>query len=477
MNAPVKLRRQTFKTSRLLEFCSERELTNVCGHPVTDWPLVVLKEMTDNALDATEEAGVAPVINITVDASSITIADNGPGLPAKTVKDILDYRVRMSSREAYCSPSQGQQGNALSSIIPMPFVVDGDRGETTIAARGVVHKIAFRVDRLRQEPKIDHLVENCPGAKNGTKITVHWPDAAGYPDGLLSKAKPRFLQIAADTTWLNPHLSLTVDWNGKRELDIAAAEPEWRKWGPSDPTSAHWYDIARLERYIAAHVARDQDRGRDRTVREFIAEFRGLSASAKQKVILDDIGAARMSLSEFFSKEGQPDRKRIGRLLDALKKHTKPVKPGDLGIIGKDYLLQRAVAVGGAADSFQYQKSSGETANGLPFVVETAFAWCPDGTEEIPGAIVKPRWWNRDGQIVSGAAAGRRIIVGANWSVSVGTNPFRSFGAEGEGLETILSNQRAGHAEPIIFLLHLACPRLNFLDRGKSSISLDERED
>ncbi len=270
MNVSVKLRRQTFKTSRLLEFCSERELTNVCGHPAADWPLVVLKEMTDNALDATEES---------------------------------------------------------------------------------VHKIAFRVDCLRQEPKSEHLVEDCPGAKNGTKITVHWPDVAGYPDGLLSKAKPRFLQIAADTTWLNPHLSLTVDWNGKRELDIAAAEPEWRKWGPSDPTSAHWYDIARLERYIAAHVARDQDRSRDRTVREFIAEFRGLSASAKQKVILDDIGAARMSLSEFFSKEGQPDRKRIGRLLDALKKHTKPVKPPDLGIIGKEYLLQRVIDPGIPAQS------------------------------------------------------------------------------------------------------------------------------
>src|SRR6266568_443260 len=351
MNAPMKLRRQTFKTSRLLEFCSERELTNVCGHPVTDWPLVVLKEMTDNALDATEESGVAPVINITVEASSVTIADNGPGLPAKAVKDILDYRVRVSSREAYCSPSRGQQGNALSSIIPMAFVVDGDRGETTIASRGVVHRIAFRVDRLRQEPKINHLVENCPEAKSGTKITIHWPDAAGYPDGLLSKAKPRFLQIAADTTWLNPHLSLTVDWSGKREIDIAAVEPEWRKWGPSDPTSAHWYDIARLERYIAAHVARDQDRGRDRTVREFIAEFRGLSASAKQKVILDDIGASRMSLSEFFSKEGQPDRKRIGRLLDALKKHTKPVRPPDLGIIGKEYLLQRVIDPGIPAQS------------------------------------------------------------------------------------------------------------------------------
>jgi hypothetical protein len=45
------------------------------------------------------------------------------------------------------------------------------------------------------------------------------------------------------------------------------------KWRPSDPTSAHWYDAARLERLMAAHIARDQDRGRDpRMVREFIGE-------------------------------------------------------------------------------------------------------------------------------------------------------------------------------------------------------------
>jgi hypothetical protein len=59
------------------------------------------------------------------------------------------------------------------------------------------------------------------------------------------------------------------------------------KWGPSDPTSAHWYDLSRFERYIAAHVARDQDLGRERTVREFIAELRGFAGTGKQKLVLD----------------------------------------------------------------------------------------------------------------------------------------------------------------------------------------------
>jgi hypothetical protein len=44
--APV-LERMTFKTSRLAEFCSQRELIAQTGHQVRDWPLVILKELTD----------------------------------------------------------------------------------------------------------------------------------------------------------------------------------------------------------------------------------------------------------------------------------------------------------------------------------------------------------------------------------------------------------------------------------------------
>jgi DNA topoisomerase VI subunit B len=52
--------RHIFKTSRLAEFCSQKELINQTGHNIPDWPLVILKELLDNALDASEEAGIAP---------------------------------------------------------------------------------------------------------------------------------------------------------------------------------------------------------------------------------------------------------------------------------------------------------------------------------------------------------------------------------------------------------------------------------
>jgi DNA topoisomerase VI subunit B len=148
--------RETFRTSRLLEFCSQRELVAQTGHSVGDWPLVVIKELTDNALDIAEERGIAPVIEIEISTQrgEIVIRDNGPGIPSETTDGILDYTIRVSSREAYVSPTRGAQGNALKTIIAMPFALDGVVGETLIEAQGIAHLIRFAVDPIRQEPRI-----------------------------------------------------------------------------------------------------------------------------------------------------------------------------------------------------------------------------------------------------------------------------------------------------------------------------------
>src|SRR6516225_11651497 len=122
--AEPKLTRVAFTVSRLMEFCTLRELQNQTGHSIHDWPLVVLKELMDNALDACEEAEVAPTVLIAVADGSITIQDNGGGIETSTIKSILDYTIRVSSREAYVSPTRGAQGNALKTILALAFVLN-----------------------------------------------------------------------------------------------------------------------------------------------------------------------------------------------------------------------------------------------------------------------------------------------------------------------------------------------------------------
>ena len=61
----AKLNRQTFSTSRELEYFSEAELTTQTGCGKEGWwPGVVTKELLDNALDACEQAGTPPYITV-----------------------------------------------------------------------------------------------------------------------------------------------------------------------------------------------------------------------------------------------------------------------------------------------------------------------------------------------------------------------------------------------------------------------------
>lgn len=439
-----------------MEFCNRRELVNQTGHDVSEWPEVVLKECVDNALDACEEAEIAPVISIAVKGDTITVADNGPGIPTTTIKAVLDYSVRVSSREAYVSPTRGAQGNALKTIMPMSYVLNEHQGEeasgnTIIETEGVAHHITFAVDHIKQEPKIAYETKRSSVTK-GTRITVALPPFKYWGDKLssvISPSKEELIILTEGYAWLNPHLSIRLLWDGKREIDIKASNPAWQKWLPSWPTSAHWYDLSRFRRYMAAHIAH---RG-NITVREFISEFRGLSGTAKQKRVLAETGASHVSLHNFFGRE-KANTKNIASLLASLKQHTKPVRPIDLGIIGRQHLFGLMEFAGGDPETFTYNRTVGET-HGIPRIVEFAFGIHREGLSIV--GEQEPR---------------RKIITGVNWSPGI-NNPFRQLGNSGEGLDGILAEVRANTRQPVIAALHLACPRVAYTDRGKSAIVVE----
>ncbi|UCD51435.1 MAG: hypothetical protein JSW27_02150 [Phycisphaerales bacterium] len=435
------LQRTTFTTSREMDFVNEKELTAQTGHAPDDWPIVIGKELVDNALDACEEAGMPPEINVKVTPHSITVSDNGPGIGADTVTRLLDFSVRVSSREAYVAPDRGKQGNALKTVIMMPFVLDGNAGHVEIAAHGVRHIIDIGVDAIRQRPVV-RCREEESSVRIGTAVKVSWPDSAC---SILDEARARFLQVvAADYTFMNPHLTLSVNWMGE-QTSVMAVDPAWRKWRPSDPTSCHWYRPEDMKRLVGAYVADDQDHGRDRTVREFIAEFRGLTGTAKQRMVLEATGLARTNLSALVNGNGLHNGK-VEALLAAMREQTKPVKPNHLGVIGRDNLMARFASVGCTMHSFEYRKVAAEDETGLPFVLETAFGWLGD---EAP-----PQ---------------RRMVLGVNWSPGI-VNPFRQLGSLGVSLDSILEQQRVGQDEPVTFLMHCAAPRVEYTDRGKSAV-------
>jgi DNA topoisomerase VI subunit B len=437
--------RTVFTTSRLVEFCTEKELVNQTGHPVEEWPLVILKETVDNALDACEEAGVAPVVNIFVGNSGIEVTDNGPGIAADTIGKILDFEKRTSSREAYVSPTRGAQGNALKTIVAMPFALDNDVGETVvIESREAKHTIVFSTDPVRQEPRVYRTCE-ASNVKIGSRITVAWPVSASE---ILDGAWTRFLQNVRNYCCSNPHLTLTLTWDrGEEEeavkFSIAATDPNWRKWTPSDPTSPHWYDEGRLGRLMAAYVAHAEDNELpQRTLREFVSEFRGLSGSLKARDICEAVGGTRQTLAGFF---GDGNRDRISALAAAMREASRPIKPRDLGLVGHDHILANFEGFGVGRGSFKY-KCGDVVVDGVPYLVEVAFGY------------------------ISGSTRLRRIVTGINWSPAI-DDPFRQL-SEWKSLSALLSDLMATASEPVVVFVPVASPRIEYLDRGKSSAAL-----
>jgi hypothetical protein len=266
----------------------------------------------------------------------------------------------------------------------------------------------------------------------------------------LANVKALFLQMASDYTFLNPHLALALDWFGERHR-YPALDRGWRKWLPSNPTSAYWYDVERFQRLLAAYVAHDADNGRQRTVREFVAEFDGLTGTAKQTKVLEQVSLKRAPLTALVA-NGQIDSMQASKLLEAMKRHSKPVRPARLGLIGKEALRQRFEAAGCQPESFTYKKTLGDTdGDAIPFVLETAFGYCPQAAE-------------------------RRLVVGVNWSPGIG-NPFRQLGKGGMSCDALLQKLRSGPHKPIIALVHVATARAHYTDRGKSAVIIDSAKE
>ncbi len=453
-------RRTTFHTSREMDFFSEKELTAQTGAPKEEWPYIILKELIDNSLDACEEADIPPKITVTADAVGITVSDNGPGIANDTIQGSLDFTKKVSNREMYVAPDRGAQGNALKTLLAMPYVIDPIDGQIWITSHGVRHEIVCRADPIDQEPRVTctpvTVIE-----QQGTEIRIQWAkqlddhgnilwpfSAACHPllaDG-NSPCKEKFLELARGYSIFNPHLTLTVTWFGQTVLDAEATNPSWKKWKPNLPTSAHWYEPRHLERLIAAYIAHDRDHGADRTVAEFLAEFNGLTGSRKRQTVLRETRLIRTHLSDLATENGLRTEV-IASLLAAMKKHTRTIRPARLGVIGKSHIETRLADLGSEQGEFKYEIKT-DFENDIPYVVETAFLW-----------------------LGSDAPDRRLIYAGANWSPGI-YNPFRTFGTAGAGLGECLTGFRAGENEPVAFVLHLAAARVEYTDRGKSAIVL-----
>ncbi len=426
------LERTTFETSRELEYFTEKELQAQIGMDPDFWPLAILRELIDNALDACEEGGGPPEIDITTADDCITVADNGPGIPARTVERSLDYMVRVSNKAYYVSPTRGQMGNALKVIWAAPFVATGT-GRAEIVAQGERHQVEISLDRIAQRPDIAYRREPAT-VKNGSAVKIWWSDSTRQlndQEWSFYNAVPTALDLVTGFAAFNPHATFVLD-----DQRFEPTVTEWKKWRPDQPTSAHWYDAETLRDLIAAYIAWERTGGAERTVREFVAEFRGLSGTAKQKSVT--AGWSGQLLHDFVT-DGDVDPDFVAELLTRMQFESTPPPPRLLGAVGQEHLMRWMIAHGVAESSIKYMQKKG--VDGLPYVLEMAFGINEDDD------------------------SGRLIVTGLNWSPVISGDPDPT-------LRSAVAEARLDKHDPVTLVVHIARPRFQFADRGKTRVVL-----
>jgi Histidine kinase-, DNA gyrase B-, and HSP90-like ATPase len=396
----AKLQRTTFKSSRAAQYIEARALQAMTGQPVGQFAAVVLKELLDNSLDALEAAhdsDHAPEVVVGIKerpsqrAVEITVKDNASGIPPETVHGALDFNVLVSDKSSYRSPTRGAQGNALKTIFGIPAAL-GSLEPVVVEAKGTRHEARVWKDPAGElRVQCDDSEAREPLARpesEGTSVTVVVPHQGtiGSYRGIF---EPEYWVRAF--ALFNPHAKVRIErfdepvyqvYPGKspepysEDSYLPTRDPHERfKYLPTDPTSPHWYDVESFGRLVYSHMGHHRhEGGDDLRLRDFVRQFKGLSATKKAKAVCDEFPRIK-TLSDF-----ERDPTEIRSLLHVMKANCEAPSHNTFGILGKDHFRERFEDYYGDLYRFDYKKMTGTVPwTAIPYLVEFAIAEVESG--------------------------------------------------------------------------------------------------
>ncbi|MDB2262806.1 DNA topoisomerase VI subunit B [Halorubrum ezzemoulense] len=192
--------------------------------------VTAVKEAVDNALDATEEAGVLPDIYIEIeevgDYYRLVIEDNGPGITKEQLPKVfgkLLYGSRFHAREQ----SRGQQGIGISAAVLYSQLTSGQPAKITSRPKGQSRAQYFEliIDTDTNEPEIQADEETTWDRPHGTRIELEME--------ANMRARQQLHDYVKHTAVVSPHARLELREPGldepmkfERATDELPAETE-----------------------------------------------------------------------------------------------------------------------------------------------------------------------------------------------------------------------------------------------------------
>jgi DNA topoisomerase-6 subunit B len=180
--------------------------------------LTTLKEFCDNSLDACEEKGIIPELQIIITRKegskyNLIFKDNGPGVPFDILAKIFG-RLLYGSKFHENKQKRGQQGLGASAVILYSQITTGNPCKISTWRDGKKKEIVLFLDVKKNEPKL--VSSKIISGVSGTGIEINIDLEATYP--------------RIGTRSVNNYLSLINIINSNCNIKLTDPEGRITKW-------------------------------------------------------------------------------------------------------------------------------------------------------------------------------------------------------------------------------------------------------
>ena len=361
--------------------------------------LTATKEAVDNSLDACEEAGILPTLEIVIEEISedrfrLSITDNGPGIIRAQIPKIFG-KLLYGSKFHVLRQSRGQQGIGISAAGMYSQLTTGQpvRITSRTSARKPAHFFEIQIDTARNEPKVLSDREAEGDSSHGTRVEMELA-------GTYKKGRRSVDDYILQTALANPHAEVHYrppkgdDFHRERLTSQLPREPQAIRPHPHGVELGALIAMMRATRSRTLKGALQSDFSRvSEKVAEEICKVAGVDPDSRPKSLK------------------LPQVEALFRAIPKVKIMNPPtscvVPIGEELILGG---LKQAVK----ADFFTSTTRPPSVYRGNPFVVEAGLAYGGD----LPGEELVDLWRfaNRVPlQYQQSACAITRAAIGTDW--------------------------------------------------------------
>ncbi len=402
--------------------------------------LTSVKEAVDNSLDACEEAGLLPDLEIEIrpvgeNRYRVLVTDNGPGIVKAQVPRIFG-KLLYGSKFHRLRQSRGQQGIGISAAgmygqltTGKPIVI-----ESRTSKRRPAHRYELVIDTRRNQPVIKRDLEVEWQTGHGTRVEIEL-------EGIYKRGRHGVETFLRQTALANPHVAIRYQGPGEAEepLELQRASRELPAEALEIQPHPYGVEVGLLLRLLKDSKAR-------RLSSFFRTEFSRVGPTVATRIVegaeLQPTTSPRRVTPEAAE-----------RLIQSIRETRIPAPPTNcLSPIGEERILaslKEQIAAGFYAGATR----SPAVYRGNPFQVEVGLAY--GGELPADDLVTVYRYANRVPLLYQqGGCAIYKSVLGTNW---------RSYGLQ--------QSRGALPTAPMVVMAHVASVWVPFTSESKEAVA------